>query len=91
MIKYANTLKPEETAREDWDTLRQTALELGDILGIGEPKAELLDSAIEALIAERQEARKAKNYARADEIRNELAAQGILLEDTKDGVKWKRA
>ncbi|MBQ7146308.1 MAG: cysteine--tRNA ligase [Lachnospiraceae bacterium] len=91
LIKYANTLKPEETVREDWDILRQTALELGDILGIGEPKAELLDSAIEALIAERQEARKAKNYARADEIRKELAEQGILLEDTKDGVKWKKA
>lgn len=91
LIKYANTLKPEETVREDWDILRQTALELGDILGIGEPKAELLDSAIEALIAERQEARKAKNYARADEIRQELAERGILLEDTKDGVKWKKA
>ncbi len=91
LIKYANTLKPEETAREDWDALRQTALELGDILGIGEPKAELLDEAIEALITERQEARKAKNFGRADEIRNQLAAQGILLEDTKDGVKWKRA
>ena len=62
-----------------------------DVLGIGEPKQELLDETVEALIEERQAARKAKNYARADEIRATLAAQGILLEDTKDGVKWKRA
>ena len=64
---------------------------LTDILGIEEPKAELLDADIEALIEERQAARKVKNYARADEIRKVLAEQGILLEDTRDGVKWKRA
>mgnify|MGYP000525472707 CR=1 FL=1 len=46
---------------------------------------------IEALIAERQAARKAKNFARADEIRGELLAKGIVLEDTREGVKWKRA
>ena len=46
---------------------------------------------VEALIEERQTARKEKNYARADEIRAELTAMGILLEDTKEGVKWKRA
>ena len=91
LVKYANTLKPEEIGRDDWDQLRNTALILGDILGIGEPKAVLLDEAIEAMITERQAARAAKNYARADEIRKELAEKGILLEDTKDGVKWKRA
>ena len=48
------------------------------------------EEAIEALIAERAEAKKAKNYARADEIRNGLAEQGIILEDTPQGVKWKR-
>ena len=90
MVKYANTLKPEETTAEGWEALRQNLLRLADILGIEEPKAELLDADIEALIEERQAARKAKNYARADEIRNELAAKGILLEDTKEGVKWKR-
>ena len=46
---------------------------------------------MEALIEERQAARKAKNFARADEIRDMLAAQGIILEDTRAGVKWKRA
>ena len=51
----------------------------------------MLDEEIEQLIAERQAARKAKNFARADEIRDQLQAQGIILEDTREGVKWKRA
>ncbi len=54
-------------------------------------KEEILDKEIEDLIAERQEARKAKNFARADEIRDELLAKGIILKDTREGVKWKRA
>ena len=63
-----------------------------DILGIiTEKKEELLDADIEQLIEERQAARKAKNFARADEIRNELLEKGIVLEDTREGVKWKRA
>lgn len=56
-----------------------------------EKKEEILDSDIEALIAERQAARKEKNFARADEIRDTLLEQGIILEDTREGVKWKRA
>ena len=54
-------------------------------------KSVLLDDDIEALIEERQAARKAKNFARADEIRDLLADKGIILEDTRAGVKWKRA
>lgn len=62
------------------------------VLGvISERKAENLDTEVEELIAERTEARKAKNWARADEIRAQLLAMGIILEDTKEGVKWKRA
>ena len=49
-----------------------------------------MDADIEALIEERKQARKAKNFARADEIRNELADKGIILEDTRQGVTWKR-
>ena len=65
---------------------------LSDICGlIVDKKAEMLDSDIEALIEERQAARKAKNFARADEIRDELLAKGIVLEDTREGVKWKSA
>lgn len=51
---------------------------------------ELLDSEIQTLIDERQEARRNRNFARADEIRNQLTALGVILEDTKDGVRWKR-
>ena len=54
-------------------------------------KQEMLDSDIEALIEERQQARKNRDFARADEIRDELLEKGIVLEDTREGVKWKRA
>ena len=50
----------------------------------------LTDADIEKLIAERTNAKKTRNFARADAIRNDLAAKGILLEDSKDGVRWKR-
>ena len=68
------------------------SVRLCDVLGIiAEVKEELLDTEIEKLIEERQAARKAKNFARADEIRNELLEKGITLLDTREGVKWKRA
>ena len=51
----------------------------------------MLDGEIEELIAKRQAARKEKNFALADQIRDELLAKGIILEDTREGVKWKRA
>lgn len=54
-------------------------------------KTELLDEDIEALIEARTAARKAKNWAEADRIRDELTAKGIVLEDTPQGVKWRRA
>jgi cysteinyl-tRNA synthetase len=57
---------------------------------LGQAKEEMLDEEIQALIDERQEARRQRNFARADEIRNTLAERGITLEDTKDGVRWKR-
>ena len=52
---------------------------------------EMLDEDVEKLIAERQAARKEKNFKRADEIRDQLAAMGIILKDTREGVQWKRA
>jgi cysteinyl-tRNA synthetase len=48
------------------------------------------DREIEALIEERTQAKKSRNFQRSDEIRKELAEQGVILEDTKDGVRWKR-
>lgn len=66
--------------------------ELTGVLGlVYNRKTENLDGEIEALIEARQEARKAKNWAEADRIRDELKAQGIVLEDTPQGVKWHRA
>lgn len=59
------------------------------IFGAAE-EAEMLDAEVEALIEERQEARRQRNFARSDEIRDLLAEKGIILEDTKDGVRWKR-
>ena len=56
----------------------------------GKAERELLDEEIQALIDERQEARRRRDFARADEIRDELAGRGIVLEDTKDGVRWKK-
>ena len=56
----------------------------------GDVTSELLDSEIQALIEERQAARKARNFARSDEIRDHLLARGILLEDTRDGVRWRK-
>lgn len=61
------------------------------VFGIfGEVKKEMLDSEIQTLIDERQAARKAKNFARSDEIRDQLTEMGIILEDTKDGMRWRR-
>jgi cysteinyl-tRNA synthetase len=56
----------------------------------GEERKEILDTEIQSLIEERQEARRRRDFARGDEIRDELAGRGIILEDTKDGVRWKR-
>ena len=75
-------------AKELLDTIER----LCDILGIITKRKEVsLDSKVEELISERQAARKAKDFKRADEIRDELTSMGIILEDTREGVKWKKA
>ena len=92
LVKFANTNVNEQSSKAFLQAVKDEIVMLSDICGlIVEKKAEILDTQIEALIQERQEARKAKNFARADEIRDTLAAQGIILEDTREGVKWKRA
>lgn len=92
LVKYINTKVDETSSRELLEQLSQRMEQLCGILGIIlEEKEEILDEEIERLIAERQAARKEKNFARADEIRGILLEQGIILEDTREGVKWKRA
>ncbi|RHS88655.1 cysteine--tRNA ligase [Clostridium sp. AM42-4] len=92
LVKLANSTANEESSKAYVDLLKETISKLSDVLGIiTERKAEVLDSEIEELIAARQQARKEKNFARADEIRQQLLDMGIILEDTREGVKWKRA
>ena len=92
MVKRANITVTKESAAAYIRRVKELLEKLLEVLGIHDKrKEESLDARVEALIAERQTARKEKNYARADEIRAELTAMGILLEDTKEGVKWKRA
>lgn len=94
LVKEINILAtPEQKPSKELLTFaKDLMLELCNVLGIPcEKKAEMLDSDIDALIQERQEARKARNFQRADEIRDQLKEMGIILEDTKAGVKWKRA
>ena len=92
LVKFANTEVTENSSKAFVDRVLQEIRELCEIQGlIVDRKKESLDDEIEAMIAERQAARKAKDFARADEIRDELLAKGIILEDTREGVKWKRA
>lgn len=91
-VKFINTNVTEEISsdvlRELFDRLKSLTEVLGLELSSG--GEELLDDEIEALIKERNEARAEKNFARADEIRDMLLEKGIVLEDKRDGVRWKR-
>ena len=92
LVKFANTSVGEDASAAFIRALKDEIVELMDICGLAaERQQEMLDEEIESLIQERQDARKAKNFARADEIRDLLAGKGIVLEDTREGVKWKRA
>ncbi len=91
-VKFANTNASGTCSREYLEALYQRLAVLCDVMGIiVEKETEMLDEDIEALIRERQEARKAKNFKRADEIRDQLQEMGIILKDTREGVTWKRA
>ena len=92
LVKLGNSMADEESAKAYVDCLKETIEKLCDVRGIiTERRAEVLDEEIEKMIEERKQARKAKNFALADEIRQKLLDMGIVLEDTREGVKWKRA
>ena len=92
LVKFINTNTDENSSKEYVETLLKQLNTLADICGlILERKEEMLDQEIEDMIAARQAARKEKNFKLADEIRDTLLQKGIVLEDTREGVKWKRA
>ena len=92
LAREVNTALASETLlTEDRSFILQTIDKFDSVFGIfGAGETEILAADIEALIEERQEARRNRNFARSDEIRDQLAERGIILEDTKDGVRWKR-
>ena len=92
LVKFINTVSDEKTSKDYLTAMKDKLNLLTGILGITLSSGEeLLDADIEALIEERQAARKEKNFKRADEIRDMLLEKGIILEDTRQGVKWKKA
>lgn len=92
LVRFSNSTVNESAPKAYIQEVRDTMAKLCDVLGIiTDVKEEMLDGDIEKMIQDRQAARKAKNYALADKIRDDLQAKGIILEDTKDGVKWRRA
>lgn len=92
LVKFANTHVTEDSTCAFAEKLYGVLGQLSDIMGLVlEQEEELLDEEIEELIALRQSARKVKDYQKADEIRQTLLEKGILLEDTREGVKWKKA
>ncbi|MEK6334674.1 MAG: cysteine--tRNA ligase [Acidobacteriota bacterium] len=92
LTRQVNTVLARRTLREENKREVSAAIDrIDSVLNVfGEPQRQMLDDQIQRLIDERQEARHRRDFARGDEIRDELAAQGIILEDTKDGVRWKR-
>ena len=91
LVKFANTKADENSSKAFTEALKKEIAELCDILGLKtEKKEENLDAEVEALIEQRQAARKAKDFAKADEIRDKLLDMGIQLKDTREGVQWKR-
>lgn len=92
MVKYANLNINDTTGYPFLKSFSELFVRLCDILGVGyASEVVLLDADIEALIEKRQEARRNKDFALSDQIRDQLLASGIVLQDTREGVKYKRA
>lgn len=93
LVRETNSaLANEAVSSENRDSILRTIEKFDSVLGVfGAPETEeILDAEIEFLIEERQTARRNRDFARSDEVRDALAEKGIVLEDTKDGVRWKR-
>lgn len=91
LVRFANTHVNGNSSKLFTSAVKKKIIDLCNILGLLEnQESDLLDEEIEKLIQERQEARKAKNWALADQIRDSLKEKGIILEDTPQGVRWKR-
>lgn len=91
LVKFSNSEVVETTGYREIEYALNTLMELAKVLGILSKHDELPDDEIIKLIEERTAARASKDFKRSDEIRDILKEKGIILEDTKDGVKWKRA
>lgn len=91
MTRDINSVISEKVSPEYVENVKSVYVELCELLGFGNDKSDDDVEYIEEMIAKRTEAKKAKNFAEADAIRNELLEKGIILEDTRQGVKWKRA
>ena len=90
IVKTSNTKLDEKSSRKLIEHIYDTLMELSKVLGILSKEEEILEEEIVELIEKRSEARKNKDFKLADSIRDELKEKGIIIEDTKDGVKWKR-
>ena len=91
LVKFANSNANEQSSKAFLQGLKEEVLLLSDICGlVVEKQEEALDDEIQKLVEERTAAKKAKNFARADEIRDELLAKGYVLKDTREGVKIER-
>ncbi|MBK7393659.1 MAG: cysteine--tRNA ligase [Chloracidobacterium sp.] len=92
MVREVNTVIAERSlSNDEKEAVLDAVSQFDAVLGIfGAETSEILDNDIENLIEDRQQARANRDFARSDEIRDLLAEQGIVLEDTKDGVRWKR-
>lgn len=92
LVKLANTNSSTDSTKAFISQMKEKIITLTDVLGLKvEKENEMLDEEIDSLIAQRQQARKDRDFKRADEIRDMLLEKGIVLEDTREGVRWKRA
>ena len=92
IVRAANTVMAENGDKDEMAAYLSLINEIGGVLNIltRKPEKEEIDSEIESLIEKRQAARKNRDFAEADRIRDELLNRGIILEDTREGVKWHR-